>query len=154
MKSLVVAAALAAFAVPALAQETSPVADEVAPFRMAGAILNVADLDGMTAWYRDMLGMHVVRVLERGGAPYENILGVDEERGSNAVVGLMRSSARQDGATTFGRLLFHVENANALAEQLEARGVSLRRVGDGIYFITDPEGNTIELYTLDPGATP
>jgi catechol 2,3-dioxygenase-like lactoylglutathione lyase family enzyme len=130
------------------AMQNEPTPETAAPFRMAGAIINVEDLDGMRDWYVAAFGMNVVRVLERGGTPFEYILSTDEERGTNAIVGLMRAE-RQDGSTTYGRLLLHGADNPAVAEHLQAQGVPVRRVGEGIYYVTDPEGNTIELYPME-----
>jgi catechol-2,3-dioxygenase len=47
-----------------------------------------------------------------------------------------------------GRIILAVPDAKGLAEWLKTQGVDNRQVIAGVaYFINDPEGNVIELYT-------
>jgi len=55
---------------------------------------------------------------------------------------------RPPGPNGFGRVILETPDAKALGQLLAARGVPMREVVPGAaYFITDPEGNAIELYT-------
>jgi hypothetical protein len=56
----------------------------------------------------------------------------------------------QPGATRYGRLILDVPDADKLAEHLRSIGYPARKVGtpaDRAYFISDPEGFQVEIYT-------
>jgi len=56
--------------------------------------------------------------------------------------------ARPPGPNGFGRVILETPDAKALGQLLAGRGAPMREVVPGVaYFITDPEGNAIELYT-------
>lgn len=116
----------------------------VAPARIAGSGLNVSDLDAQKAWYIAMLGMTVTATYQRAGAPFEYVMGL---KGPGAILALLKAP-RPPGPNGFGRVILETPDARALAQVLAARGVATREVVPGVaYFITDPEGNAIELYT-------
>lgn len=141
----------AAPAQPPVTGAIAPMPANLKPTRISGSGINVTDLEGMKKWYETVLNMHTVRTLERNGAPYEYILATTPERGEGAILALIRG-ARQEGATSYGRLILNVPNADAAAEYLRTHGVAARRVAAGAYFIRDPEGNNVELYTPAPAA--
>jgi catechol 2,3-dioxygenase-like lactoylglutathione lyase family enzyme len=159
MKLLHVAGAAAfsvvAFTVGVLAQppasalvtgEIAPMPEELAPTRISGSGITVTDLDGMRQWYETVLNMHTVGSYERNGEIFEYILSTSPERDGGAVLALLKGN-RRDGATTYGRLILAAPDADAAADYLRNHGVAARRVAEGAYFITDPEGNSVELYT-------
>lgn len=132
---------------PPVTGTIAPMPDNLKPTRISGSGITVADLAGMKAWYETVLNMHVVATYPAGSDnPYEYILATSPQRGEGAVLALIRGQ-RQPGATTYGRLILNVPNADAAAEYLRTHGVAARRVAAGAYFITDPEGNSVELYT-------
>jgi catechol 2,3-dioxygenase-like lactoylglutathione lyase family enzyme len=128
----------------------APMPETLQPNKVSGSGITVTDLEGMKTWYETVLGMHTVRTLERNGAPYEYILATSPTRGPNdAILALIRGT-RQPGATTYGRFILNVANADATAEFLRTHGVAVRRVAAGAYFLSDPEGNQVEIY--QPGS--
>ena len=135
---------------PPVTGTITPMPETLQPTRVSGSGITVADLEGMKNWYVTVLGMHVVRTLERNGAPYEYILSTSPTRGPNDAVLALLKGTRQPGATTYGRFILNVANADATAEFLRTHGVTVRRVAAGAYFMSDPEGNQVEIY--QPGA--
>jgi catechol 2,3-dioxygenase-like lactoylglutathione lyase family enzyme len=65
----------------------------------------------------------------------------------NAAIVALLHAPRQPGATTFGRIIMIVPDADKAAAFLLTHGVPARKVSAGAYFAQDPEGNNIELYT-------
>lgn len=117
------------------------------PAHVAGPGLNVLDLEAQKAWYMDMLGMTVTDTLQRQGKPYEYIMGFGDGPGG-AIIALLQSPQRPPGPNAYGRIILAVPNAKGLADWLQKRGVENREVIPNVaYFIRDPEGNALELYT-------
>jgi catechol 2,3-dioxygenase-like lactoylglutathione lyase family enzyme len=114
------------------------------PHGIAGSSFNVRDLEAQKAWYTGMLGMKLVNTFSRDGKPFEYIVGYS---GSGAVLALLSAPTRAVGPNTMGRLILDVPDAKGLADHLKAQGVAVREVIPGTaYFVTDPEGNPVELY--------
>jgi catechol 2,3-dioxygenase len=124
--------------------------DLLAPTTRMGAVtLRVADLDAMTAYYRDAV---TLTVLEASGE--EVVLG----RGAERVLVLVRASElRHAPARSAGlfhtAILFDSEADLAVAVHAVATrhpgsftGSADHLVSQAFYF-TDPEGNGVELYT-------
>jgi catechol-2,3-dioxygenase len=120
---------------------------ELKPAHVAGPGLNVSDLEGQKAWYMAKLGMVVSNTIQRGGKPYEYVMGFGD--GPNAaIIALLQSPQRPAGPNGFSRVILTVPNAKGLADWLKGQGVESREViPNAAYFIRDPEGNPIELYT-------
>ena len=142
MAALAVSAALSAGATWA----DGPPAN-LKPTRIDGAGLNVMDLEAQQAWYTSKLGMTLTNTISRDGKPREYIMGYGE--GANAaIVALLKSPQRQPGPNTMGRIILAVPNAKGLADWLKTQGIDNREVIANVaYFINDPEGNVIELYS-------
>jgi len=121
---------------------------ELRPAHVAGAGLNVMDLEGQKAWYTAKLGMSLTNTIRApDGSPREYVMGYGEGPAA-AVVALLKSPQRQPGPNGMGRIILLAPNAKALADWLKTQGVESRQVIAGVaYFIADPEGNAIELYT-------
>jgi catechol 2,3-dioxygenase-like lactoylglutathione lyase family enzyme len=124
----------------------TPIPPALAASKISGVGINVEDLDGMKAWYMTALGMKLVRSYERNGAAYEYILAMDDKGVNGAILALLKG-ARQPGSTSYGRVILSVPDSEKLAAHFTSVGVSARKVADGAYFIRDPEGNNIEIYT-------
>ena len=91
-----------------------------------------------------MLGMSVTATYRRDGAPFEYVMGL---KAPGAILA-PPEAPRPPGPNGFGRVILETPDAKALGQLLAARGVPMREVVPGAaYFITDPEGNAIELYT-------
>ena len=120
------------------------------PTQVAGPGLNVLDLEGQKAWYMTKLGMVVSNVIKRQDKPYEYIMGFGDGDG-RAIIALLLSPQRPPGPNAYGRIILDVPDAKGLADWLKTQGVDNREVIPGAaYFIRDPEGNAIELYTAPP----
>ena len=91
-----------------------------------------------------MLGMSVTATYRRDGAPFEYGMW---PKAAGAILALPEAP-RPPGPNGIGRVILETPDAKALGQLLAARGVPMREVVPGAaYFITDPEGNAIELYT-------
>jgi catechol-2,3-dioxygenase len=136
----------------ASAQTAAPLPDALKPGRIAGAGLNVTDLMTQKAWYETKLGMKVVGSFPPGTAsPREYILSESGKDDGGAVLALLKSPNRPAGPNGFGRIIINAPDPKGLATFLAAQGVPMREVIPGsAYFITDPEGNAIELYNPLP----
>jgi catechol 2,3-dioxygenase-like lactoylglutathione lyase family enzyme len=120
------------------------------PTHVDGPGLNVLDLEGQKAWYEGKLGMVLVNTIKRGDKPYEYIMGFGDGEG-RAIIALLLSPQRPPGPNAYGRIILAVPNAKGLADWLKTQGVDNREViPNAAYFIHDPEGTNIELYTPPP----
>jgi catechol-2,3-dioxygenase len=146
---LAAAAAVLSLSSAAAAQTPArtPPPTALMPAAIVGAGLNVIDLEAQKTWYTTMLGMKVVASYPAGGgAPYEYVLTPKAESAGGAVLALLKS-ARPPGANSIGRLILATPDPKALAAHLYSQGVQVREAVPNVaYFITDPEGNAIELY--------
>jgi catechol 2,3-dioxygenase-like lactoylglutathione lyase family enzyme len=142
MKTAVLAAALALAATAAAAEPPA----NLKPRAINGPGWNVMDLPAQKAWYQDKLGMKALRSYDRDGKPFEWIMGYDGPAGG-AILALLSSPQRKPGPNTNARLILNTPDSKALADWLKTQGVESRMVAAGAYFINDPEGNPIELYT-------
>jgi catechol-2,3-dioxygenase len=149
MKSWTMAAAMAAgLALSAganVAWADGPPAG-LTPTKVDGAGLNCMDIEAQKAWYAGKLGMTLANTMKAAdGSPREYIMSYAP---GSAVVALLKSPARQPGPNAMGRIILAVPNAKGLADWLKTQGVDNRQVIANVaYFIADPEGNAIELYT-------
>jgi catechol 2,3-dioxygenase-like lactoylglutathione lyase family enzyme len=95
----------------------------------------------------DKLGMTVTDTIKRQDKPYEYIMGFGDGA-DRAIIALLLSPQRPAGPNAMGRIILDVPNAKGLADWLKTQGVDNREViPNAAYFIRDPEGNAIELYT-------
>src|SRR5215510_14813200 len=129
----------------ASARRSDALADDTA---MGPVTLNVADLDAMTAYYRDAVGLDVL-----SAAGPHVVLG----RGHRPVIVLehspeLRLAGPRDAGLFHTAILFDSEAALAAAVYSDARrhpgsftGSSDHLVSKAFYF-DDPEGNGVELY--------
>lgn len=118
---------------------------DLKPSRIAGTGITVADLEKQKAFYTDVLGMKLIRTYARDGAPFEYIMAIPSSQGEGAVLALLKG-VREPGATTYGRLILIVPDADKLATALTAQGIPARKVAEGAYFFSDPEGNAVEAF--------
>jgi catechol 2,3-dioxygenase-like lactoylglutathione lyase family enzyme len=158
MKALTLPAGAAALvlATAAAAQPpTAPAPDPTAPARPLPAHLkpnrvrasgiNVADLEREKAFYVNIFGMQELRRPN----PNEIVLGYKVGPNEQATLVLNKATPRA-GSTAYGRLILDVPDADTLAEHLRGIGYPARKVGqptDRAYFISDPEGYQVEIYT-------
>lgn len=144
--TIAAAAALLTMSAGAALAEGPPA--NLKPSKVDGAGLNVMDLEAQRAWYASKLGMTLSNTIKAAdGSPYEYIMGYGTGPDA-AIVALLKSAARKPGPNAMGRIILGVPDAKGLADWLKTQGVENRQVIAGVaYFITDPEGNAIELYT-------
>ena len=148
MKSLIMTAVAAAAILGAGAARADGPPASLKPAKVDGAGLNVMDLEAQKAWYSAKLGMTLVNTIKApDGSPREYIMGYGGGPEA-AIVALLKSPARQPGPNAMGRIILGVPDAKGLADWLKTQGVEARQVIPNVaYFIADPEGNAIELYT-------
>ena len=144
---MVIAIIAAALALCATAAAAEPPAN-LKPRKVDGAGLNVMDLEAQKAWYSDKLGLKLINIIKAAdGSPREYIMGYGGGP-DTAIIALLKSPQRQPGPNDMGRLILGVPDAKGLADWLKTQGVDNRQVIPNVaYFISDPEGNAIELYT-------
>lgn len=123
------------------------------PQGITGSGWNVMDLEAARAWYIDKLGMKQVGTYARDGKTIEYIMGYGGSPDA-AILALLAAPQRPPGPNAMSRLILRVPDAKALAAHLTRQGITTREVVPGVaYFLADPEGNPIELYT-PPTAKP
>jgi len=146
MRNWTIAALAAGLALGGTAAMAAPPA-ALKPAHVAGPGLNVLDLEAQKAWYMDKLGMGVTDTMRREGKPFEYIMGFGDGPGG-AIIALLQSPQRPAGPNAYGRIILAAPDAKGLAGWLKGQGVESREVIPNVaYFIRDPEGNALELYT-------
>lgn len=123
--------------------------------------ISVADLEGMTDWYRRALGLEVRQSGEIPGAGIRTALLADTE-GTWAIELLHRPGSTRSSRTAtpdeavlaqgYGHLCLRVADIDAAHRDLVVAGAAslvvpqdARRPGARLAYVTDPEGNLIEL---------
>jgi catechol 2,3-dioxygenase-like lactoylglutathione lyase family enzyme len=149
---IIAAGLAAALGLGLAAAATAAPPANLAPRNVSGWGWNVIDLEAQKAWYESRLGMKLVRTYDRAGKPYEYIMGFEGAAPDTAILALLGSAQRKPGPSTAGRLILRVPDSKSLADWLATQGVTSRMVAPGAYFISDPEGNPIELFTPPPPA--
>jgi catechol 2,3-dioxygenase-like lactoylglutathione lyase family enzyme len=138
-------AILGALAMSLSTAAAAEVPAKLMPHGIAGSSFNVRDLEAQKAWYIDKLGMKLIDTIKRGDKPFEYLVGYG---GSGPILALLSAPNRPEGPNTMGRLILDAPDAKGLADHLKAQGVAVREViPNAAYFVTDPEGNPVELYT-------
>jgi len=138
-------AALAAVLFIGGAAHADPLPAALKPNHIAGSGFNVVNLEAQRDWYASHLGMIVVGVYGPKEKPYEYVMAMGTAA-DEPVVALLKTK-RPDGPNGFSRLILLVPDPKGLAKRLADQGAPMREViPDTAYFITDPEGNAIELY--------
>jgi catechol 2,3-dioxygenase-like lactoylglutathione lyase family enzyme len=152
MKSWNVGGAVLCFAMAAGAS-VAATPQQNGGLHMVGPGLYVRDLAGARQWYEAKLGLTVMKTYPTApgspdaGQPYEYIMSFGDGA-ERAVLVLTKSTARPAGPNTFARVILEAPDARGLAIRLKAEGVEMREViPDVAYFLIDPEGNKVELYT-------
>jgi catechol 2,3-dioxygenase len=115
-----------------------------APYHIGAVALRVTDLAGLTAFYRDAIGLAVIR--EEPGLA---LLGVDGE----VLVRLEQGATRPSSAAGLFHLAILLPSRAALADwvrhaaasRIWLEGASDHLVSEALY-LSDPEGNGIEIY--------
>jgi glyoxylase I family protein len=110
-------------------------------------VLRVADIDRAIAFYEEVLGLHVERRLAE--------IGLVQLRAGTALIDLVPRSEDEDMGRNMDHFAVRIEQMDvpALTAHLKRHGIDAGEVrrrygaegyGSSIY-ITDPDGNTVEL---------
>src|SRR5918993_5915923 len=122
--------------------------------RILHTMLRVGDLDRSIGFYRDVLGMKLLRTTDRPEQKYSlAFVGYgDESQGAVLELTYNYGVGRYDLGTAFGHVAIEVDDAKAACEAVRAKGGSVTReagpVKGGttvIAFVQDPDGYKIEL---------
>jgi len=135
----------------AVADLSSPILEALqAPHHIGTVTLRVTDLAGLTAFYRDSIGLRLI-----AGSADASDLGIDGE----VLVRLERGAIRPASAAGLFHLAILLPSRADLADwlshaatiRLPLEGASDHLVSEAIY-LSDPEGNGIEIYRDRPRA--
>ena len=127
--------------------------------RLLHTMLRVGDLDRAIAFYRDVLGMQLLRRTDRPEQKYTlAFVGYgDESQGAVLELTYNYGVERYDVGTGFGHVAIEVADAKAACEAVRAKGGNVTReagpVKGGttvIAFVQDPDGYKIELIERKP----
>ncbi len=122
-------------------------------------------LDASTAFYRNLLGMRMVKqtVNEDDRGARHLFFGDDEGRPGTLVTcleypQLEPGSVGQGSTHHFALAVESEEELHAWRAYLEGQGVACTEVMDRTFFksiyLRDPDGHIVELATVEPGLTP
>ena len=128
----------------------SPSGETQSALRVKGldhVVLRVADMDRAVAFYEEVLGLHVERRLES--------IGLVQLRAGAAMIDLVPRTEEEDDGRNMDHYAVRIEamDVPALTAHLKRHGIDpgevRRRYGAEGYgssiYITDPDGNTVEL---------
>ena len=120
------------------------------PLRVKGldhVVLRVSDMDRAITFYQQVLGLHVERRLAE--------IGLVQLRAGSAMIDLVPQKAGEEGGRNMDHYAVQIESMDvaALTAHLRRHGIDpgevRRRYGAEGYgssiYITDPDGNTVEL---------
>ena len=126
---------------------TDPTASPVHIAGLDHVVLRVADIDRAIAFYEQVLGLHVERRLEA--------IGLVQLRAGAAMIDLVPRTEDEDEGRNMDHFAVRIAEMNvaALTAHLQRHGIDpgevRRRYGAEGYgpsiYITDPDGNTVEL---------
>jgi glyoxylase I family protein len=130
--------------------DVTPLTSTAAALRVKGldhVVLRVADMDRAIAFYEQVLGLHVERRLEA--------IGLVQLRAGAAMIDLVPRTEDEDDGRNMDHFAVRIEEMDvaALTAHLKRHGIDpgevRRRYGAEGYgsslYITDPDGNTVEL---------
>ncbi|RYE84738.1 MAG: VOC family protein [Hyphomicrobiales bacterium] len=145
------AAAVAAARAEGIVAGTQPLFALTTPMHVRDVTLRVRDLANMTAYYRFVLGLEVIREAEGGvelGAGGVTLLTLVQSAGAaiepRSSAGLYHTAFLMPSREDLARWLVH-----AAAIQVPITGFADHRVSEAVY-LDDPEGNGIEVYSDRP----
>ena len=121
---------------------------------LAHVCFTVNDLDRSTAFYRDVVGMEPAFDFRR---PSGELFGRYLRMGRRTFLELFQGQGVAAGGekTTYRHLCLEVDDIRATADELRRRGADVGEVklgSDGSWqaWLTDPDGNRIELHQYTP----
>ena len=119
--------------------------------QLMGVGFNVANLEASEQFYRALFGLTRTFRFPPEGDLLEIGLG-RPGGGAQLILAHLNDDPLPDEKAKYGRLVFNVKDARAIAAQAQARGSTLRDIsppGPGnpvIIFLLDPDGYDVELY--------
>ena len=122
--------------------------------RILHTMLRVGDLERSIAFYRDVMGMKLLRTSDRPDQKYSLAFVGYGDESSSAVLELTYNYGvdRYDLGNAFGHIAVAVDDAKAACDAVRAKGGTVTReagpVKGGttvIAFVQDPDGYKIEL---------
>jgi len=128
--------------------------------RILHTMLRVGDLDRSVGFYRDVLGMKLLRRSDRPDQKYTlAFVGYgDESQGAVLELTYNYGVDRYDLGTAYGHVAIEVDDAKAACDAVRAKGGNVTReagpVKGGstvIAFVQDPDGYKIELIEKKAG---
>lgn len=129
------------------ARTVSPAGSALRVKGLDHVVLRVADIDRAIAFYEEVLGLHVERRLAE--------IGLVQLRAGAAMIDLVPRSEDEDMGRNMDHFAVQIERLDvpALTAHLQRHGIDAgevrRRYGAEGYgssvYITDPDGNTVEL---------
>ncbi|HOY76629.1 MAG TPA: VOC family protein [Hyphomonadaceae bacterium] len=124
--------------------------DELQPRRLAAIVIAVDDMPAQQKWYETVFGFKKIGEIP---GPREIILSLDPKDPNSVPLVLQAGTARQPGATTYGRFVVHTDRAAEIAAFLQTHGVAVRTISPTrVFYVNDPEGNVVEIYQPPPAA--
>lgn len=122
--------------------------------RMLHTMLRVGDLDKSIHFYRDIMGMQLLKTSENTEYKYTLAFLGYADNPEQAVIELTYNwgTSEYEHGSAFGHIAFEVDDIYQFCEQLESNGADVYRkpgpVKGGttvIAFVRDPDGYAIEL---------
>lgn len=147
MRYALLSAAFAAFNAAAAAQTPPELDPRIAPQRVAGAALNVVDIERSRAFYMNVLGLKQVARVPALGPVHEYLLSAGGSLDEGLII-LTKVEAQTPEANGFGRLVLVVPDAAALARRSGAAGYVTNAGPGGTQFLRDPDGFLVELFQM------
>ena len=126
---------------------------EMRPVLM-GVALNVADIERSEKYYSQIFNLRRTFQYPPSGGPVIEIgLGNKDGKGGSLLLARFSDDPLPDAKSRYGRLVFNVKDADAIAKRAEERGSVLRELGlprgpgkPILIFFNDPDGYEVELY--------
>lgn len=117
---------------------------------ISGVFLHADDPEALAAWYSTHLGLSMME-WEKGknyGVDFE--FRLEDGRHSHTVFSIQKAKSPLGSASRTAVVNLRVEALGALAERLRAEGLEVKGPVEDVYggfaWVTDPEGNRLELY--------
>ncbi len=126
---------------------------ELKPVLM-GVGINVDNLERSEKFYSEVFNLQRTFQFPSSGGPIIEVgLGNRDGEGAQVILAHFSDDPLPEGKSSYGRFVFRVKDADAIAERAESFGSTLREVGlprgpgkPIIIFFDDPDGYDVELY--------
>jgi len=128
-----------------------------------GVAINVSDIERSGKYYENIFGLkEVMRVTGHDGKPHELVLSASGKLVDGQAIVLAKADAATVGQQAFGRVIFTVTDAHALADRAKSAGFEITQVSEPkppgvaavVIFLKDPDGYAVELFQPAAMAAP